>query len=232
VLPADVVKMIVAPNLKSVAIYPSTSQYKEIFNEANRYHQHPEGIIRKEFGSNCTFIGLNTYTPDRVFSSVTGPVFCRPAYTIFRRAMQYSGAIDAIAKHKGPLFFFPLPDYSLMADSSLMINWIDKEKDIFNFEVLNRLTRQIETVGSGTLRNWILNQVGVSVSTSNGKEVIRTLGGKNITWDHNNNTIQGAYPCTKGYKSDITVTCSPFALDEPADNGKTLAVGYWFNFTN
>jgi uncharacterized surface protein with fasciclin (FAS1) repeats len=231
-LPPDVVKIILNQNFKSSPIYPSTNQYKEIFKKTNRYHQNEESIIRKEFGSNSTFIGLNTYIPDRVFTSVTGPVFCRPNYSIFRRAMLYSGAIDAIANHAGELYFFPIPDYAFMTDSSLLINWINRDEDIYNFQVLNKLTRQVENVGTSTLRNWILNQVGISTTgISAGKETIRTLGGNNITWDHNNNTIRGPYPCTAGYKSDIITTCTPGPLDEPADNGKTWGVNYWFNFT-
>ena len=230
-LPPDIVKIIVAQNFKSTPLFPSTVQYQEIFKKGNRYRQNEESVIRKEFGSNCTFIGLNTYIPDRVFTSVTGPVFCRPNYSIFRRALLYSGAIDAIANHAGELHFFPIPDYALIGDSSLIINWINKDADIYNFQVLNKLTRQVESVGTGTLRNWILNQVGISTSgVSAGKETIRTLGGKTITWDHSNNTIQGRYPCTAGYKSDIVKICTPGSMDEPADNGKTWSVGYWFNF--
>jgi uncharacterized surface protein with fasciclin (FAS1) repeats len=230
-LPPDIVKIILTQNFKSSPLYPSKSQYQEIFKKTNRYHQNEESIIRKEFGSNSTFIGLNTYIPDRVFTSVTGPVFCRPNFSIFRRAMLYSGAIDAIANHAGELYFFPIPDYALMGDSSLLINWIDRDADIYNFQVLNKLTRQVENVGTSTLRNWILNQVGTSVSGVNaGKETIRTLRGNFITWDHNNNTVRGTYPCTAGYKSDIIKICTPGPLDEPADNGKTWSVGYWFNF--
>jgi uncharacterized surface protein with fasciclin (FAS1) repeats len=231
-LPADIVKIIIAQNFKSSALYPSTVQYQEIFKKANRYRQNEESIIRKEFGSNCTFIGLNTYIPDRVFTSVTAPVFCRPNYSIFRRAMLYSGAIDAIANHAGKLYFFPIPDYAFMSDSSLIINWINKDEEIFNFQVLNKLTRQVENVGTNTLRNWILNQVGTSTAgAGTAKETIRTLGGNNITWDHTNNTIRGPYPCTAGYKSDVIKICTPGKLEEPADNGETYSVGYWFNFT-
>lgn len=231
-LPPDIVKIIVAQNFKSSPLYPSKSQYKEIFAKGNRYHQDENSIVRKEFGSNCTFIGLNSYIPDRVFTSVSGPVFCRPNFSIFRRAMLYSGAIDAIANHAGELYFFPIPDYALMGDSSLIINWINRDEEIFNFQVLNRLTRQVENVGTNTLRNWILNQVGVPTGNgSGGKEIIKTLGGNYITWDHVSNTIQGPYPCTAGYKSDIVKTCTPWLLEEPADNGKAWGVAYWFNFT-
>ena len=230
-LPNDVVDLIVAQNFMSSPIYPSKSQYQKVFKLASRFHQNEANIVRKDFGSNCTFIGIDSYIPDRVFTSVTGPVFCRPAFSIFRRAMVYSGAYDAIANHRGKLFFFPIPDNALMADSSLILNWIDK--NTYNFMTYNRMKRQMEGLGSNTLKNWILNQVGTSINNaSTGKEIIRTLGGKNITWDHSNNTIQGTFPSTFGYKGNIVVTGTPFPLDEPADNGKSLSVKNWFNFGN
>jgi len=232
-LPSDVVDLIVAQNFKSTPIYPSTSQYQRIFKGSNRIHQNEANIIRKDFGSNCTFIGLNEYIPDKLFTSVTGPVFCRPAFSLFRRAMAYSGVLDAIANHKGKLYFFPIPDNALMADSSMMLNWIDAEKNTFNFTTYNRMKHQLEVLGSNTIKIWMLNQVGISISGGDtDKEIIRTLGGKFITWDHSNNTIQGTYPSTFGYKGNIVVTCSPILLNEPTDNGKSLSVKHWFNFEN
>lgn len=232
-LPADVVDFIVAQNFNSSPLYPSKSQYQKIFNGASRYHQNEEDIIRTDFGSNCTFIGLDSYIPDRVFTSVTGPVFCRPAFSIFRQAMVYTGVYDAMANHKGKLYFFPIPDNTLMADSSLLLNWIDKDKNSYNFMAYNRSTHRMEVISRSTISNWILNHVGTSTSNAGAtKEIIKTLRGNNLTWDHSNNTIQGAFPSTFGYRGDIVVTCSPFALDEPADNGKSLSVKYWFNFGN
>lgn len=232
-LPNDVVDLIVAQNFKSSPIYPSTSHYQKIFKGTNRYHQDEKSIVRKDFGSNCTFIGIDAYIPDKVFTSVTGPVFCRPGFSIFRRAMVYSGVLDAIANHKGKLYFFPITDFSLMADSSLMLNWIDEEKNTFNFMTYNRMKHQMENLGSTTLKNWILNQVGTSVGeVSAGKEIIRTLGGRTLTWDHSTNIIRGTYPSTFGYKGLLEVTNTPFPLDEPTDNGKSLTVKYWFNFGN
>lgn len=230
-LPIDVVDLVVAQNLKNSPFYPSTSQYKKYFSEASRYHQNEGDIIRKDFGSNCTFIGLSSYIPDRVFTSVTGPVFCRPAYSIFRRAMEYSGVYDAIANYRGKLYFFPIPDFSLVEDSSLMVNWIDKSRNIYNFTAYNRNMHQMETLSSRTVSNWILNQVGTSQSVSStNKEIIKTLGGSYITWDHNTNTIQGTRPSTFGYEGKITMTNTPVLLNEPSDNGQTFTIKYWFRF--
>ncbi len=232
-LPKDVADIIIAQNVKSFPIYPSTGQYQKIFRNKGRYKQNEGDIIRKEFGSNCTFIGLDNYVPDRVFTSVTGPVFCRPNFSLFRQALLYTGAHDVIANYEGELYFFPIPDYALRADSSLMLNWIDKDANRYNFSEFNRLTRKIDGLGRNSLNGRILNQIGTSVPNgSANKEFIRTLGGKYITWDHSDNTIQGTSSCTIGYEGFEPVTCSPVPLDEPADNGKVWSVNYWFNFSN
>jgi uncharacterized surface protein with fasciclin (FAS1) repeats len=240
-LPADVVDFIVAQNFKSSPFYPSTSQYQKIFKGASRFHQNEEDIIRTDFGSNCTFIGLGSYTPDRVFTSVTGPVFCRPIFSTFRRAMVYSGAYDAIANYKGKLYFFPITDFTFLKDSSLNIHWINKEKNIYYFEAYNRITDQKEGLSGSTIYKWIMNQVGTSTSGAGTNiEIIKTLGGNDLTWDHTKNTIQGTLPSYFGYRGDfpssipykgkVVVINSPYPLDEPTDNGKSLTVKGWFNF--
>lgn len=231
-LPQDIVDIVVSQHFKSSPMYPSTNQYREIFREDARFRQNEEDIIRKEFGSNCTFIGLDTYIPDRVFTSVTGPVFLRPRYSIFRRAMLYSGVHDIIAKHQGELYFFPIPDNALKSDSSLILSWIDKDKNTYNFKAFDRSVEKMRGLGRNIVRNWILNHVGTPVSSSSDKETIRTLSGKYITWDHSNNTIRGAFPSTFGYRSKEIVTCFPAPLNEPADNGKVWSVNHWFNFGN
>jgi hypothetical protein len=229
-LPADVVNLVIAQNFKSSPMYPSKSVYKKIFKESNRFHQNENDIIRKNFGSNCTFIGLGNYTPDKAFTSVTGPVFCRPNFSTFRMAMVFSGAYDIIANHKGPLYFFPITDFSLQADSSLLVNWIDQSKNTYNFKAYNRERHNMETISSKTLGNWILNQVGTSTNPGADKEIIKTLGGNILTWDHTTNTIQGTLPSTFGYKGMQEVSVSPFLLNEPANNGKALTVQSWFKF--
>ena len=230
-LPPDVVDIIISPHFKSNPIYPSTNIYQEIFKGKGGFKQREGDIIRKEFGSNCTFIGLNTYIPDRVFTSVTGPVFLRPNYSIFRQAILYSGIETNIAYNNGELYFFPIPDFALKDDSSLLVNWIDKEENRYNFMAYDRNRREMVILGKNTVRNMILNHVGTSVPNgSSDKELIKTLRGNYITWDHSNNTIQGTRPSTEGYNGDIITTCTPVPLEEPADNGRVWTVSHWFNF--
>lgn len=230
-LPIDVAEIIVSPHFKSEPIYPSKNVYKQIFREEGGFHQNEDDIIRKEFGSNSTFIGLSSYIPDRVFTSVTAPVFLRPSYTIFRLAMLYAGVDDDIAYRNDELLFFPIPDYILKYDSSMLINWIDKDQNRYNFQAYDRLRRQMVDLGRNTIRDWILNQAGTSESTGiDNKERIRTLRGRYITWDHTANTIQGSRSSTFGYNSNINITVYPTLLKEPMDNGKSWAVNSWFNF--
>ncbi len=230
-LPKDIVDLIIGRHFKANSIYPSTNIYRNIFKEDGGFKQSEDAIIRKEFGSNCTFIGLDAYIPDRLFTSVTGPVFCRPNFSFFRLALLYAGIEDDIANYDGELYFFPIPDYALRSDSSLLLNWIDRDNNIYNFVAYNRQRRQIEYQSPGAVRNRILNQVGTAMPNGSGdKEFIRTLRGNIITWDHSTNTIQGRLPSTFGYSGDSIMTVSPDPLEEPADNGNVWRVNHWFRF--
>lgn len=230
-LPMDIVDLIIPKHFFNTPVYPSTSQYRSIFDTSGNDKLTESNIIRKEFGSNCTFIGVDKYIPNKVFTSVTAPVFLRPSYTIFRKAMLYTGVSETVSNYNGELYFFPIPDNALNADSSLILNWVDIDNNNFYFTELNRWSLMIETLSHNTLRNRILNQVGTLVPGNDpDKVVIRTLTGKTITWNLSNNTIQGTRPSTIGYNGRVQVTNSPAPLDEPTDNGDSWSVRYWFNF--
>ena len=230
-LPMDIVDLIIPKHFFNSLIYPSTTQYQNIFESSGNNRLTGSNIIRKEFGSNCTFIGVDKYIPDKVFTSVTAPVFLRPSYTIFRKAMIFADLSETISNYNGELYFFPIPDYALNADSSLLLNWIDIDNNNYYFSELNRWSLKIETLNHGALRNRILNQVGTLIQNNNpDKIIIRTLTGKTITWDLTNNTIKGTRASTIGYNGRVQVTNTPASLDEPTDNGKAWSVRYWFNF--
>ena len=230
-LPRDITDIIIASHFNNEPVYPSKNSYKRIFKWNNGYRQDESAIIRSEFGSNCTFIGIDSYTPNRVFTSVTGPVFLRPNFSLFRQALLYCDIEDDISYKNEDLYFFPISDQALKNDSSLIINWIDKEKNRYSFSEFNRKTEQIQNLSKNELKKRILNHVGTLVPGQSGNVVqIKTLDGKIISWDQTNNTIQGRYPCTIGYDGITVTTCTPVQLGEPADNGETWSVNYWFNF--
>lgn len=230
-LPQDVCDIIFAPHFKSAPIYPSTNHYRQIFRKVGTLQLDEGDIIRKEFGSNCTFLGLKGYIPDQVFTSVTGPVFLRPEFSVFRRALQYANIDDDISRHNGELYFFAIPDYALKADSSLLLNWIDDDANLYNFREYNRTMMRMENLSRNAIRNRIMNHVGTLVPNGNTNiTTIRTLRGNYITWDHIKNTIMGTRPSTIGYTGDVVVPNTPVPLEEPADNGKTFSVRYWIKF--
>jgi uncharacterized surface protein with fasciclin (FAS1) repeats len=232
-VPRDVAGIIVAPHLTSSPLYPSSERFAEIFREWGTFRQNEGDVIRREFGSNCTFLGMDSYSPDRVFTSVTGPVFLRPSYSLFRRALQYAGIEEEIALQEGSVCFFPIPDFSLISDSSLMLNWTDFARDEYNFTEFNRSRESIDYLSPRTLRNRIRNHVGLSLPDgSANKEFIRTLGGHYIIWNHADNTVQGDRPSTIGYNGEVPVICFPAQLPEPSDNGEIWSVRYWFNITD
>lgn len=229
-LPRDVSDLIVRPHLMSVPIYPSTQEFQHIFREGDASGQNEGDIVRKEFGSNCTFIGVDSYHPDPVFTSVTGPVFLRASYSLFRLALLYCDIQNDIASYDGELCFFPIPDFALVSDSSLMLNWTDYEQYHYNFMEFNRSTESITPVSSRTLRGRILNHVGTSLPDgSANKEFIQTMGGQYIIWDHGENTVRGPRPSTIGYNGDVVKTSTPVQFEEPCDNGEAWSVRYWFN---
>jgi uncharacterized surface protein with fasciclin (FAS1) repeats len=140
---------------------------------------------------------------------------------------------DEIAGYNGELCFFPISDYALIPDSSLILNWIDFEEDEYRFMEYNRENHNMVNLSGGTIRNRIRNQIGTSLPDgSANKEFIRTLGGQYIIWDHTENTVRGNRPSTIGYNGEVVTICTPSRLEEPADNGESWSVRYWFNNEN
>jgi len=232
-LPRDIVDIIVAQNFSNRAIYPSSDEYRRFFIDQGRFRQNEGDIIRQEFGSNCTFIGIDSYAPDRAFTSVTGPVFCRPKYSYFRLALQYSGLLDAIATYEGDLCFFPIPDDGLRSDSSLLLNWIDMSSNQYVFQEYNVFSHSIVYVSPGTLGNRLLNHIGTSLPDgSANKEFIRTLNGSYIVWNNSDNTVRGTRPSTVRYNGLIETINHPELMSFPVGNNVNYSVRYWFNSGN
>ena len=226
-VPSDVLQIIFEPHFSDSPLYPSKWVYNKIFRKIGDRRIEKESVVRKEFGSNCTFVGVDDYIPDQVFTSVTGPVFLRPNFSVFRRALLYANIDDDISQHDGPLYFFPIPNDALLPDSSLILNWINKDANQYNFSEYNRETMRMEGLGRNTIRNRIMNHVGTIVSNENNKTTIRTLRGSYIVWDRTNNSIRGSRPSTIGYTGDVAVTNYVTRLEEPADNGEVYSVNYW-----
>jgi uncharacterized surface protein with fasciclin (FAS1) repeats len=192
-------------------------------------------INEKYFASNCTFIGLNEAITPRVFSSVTGPIYLRPGYSTFMRAIQYTNVLPAIKRENANYVLFALSDNSLQTDSSLMLNWIDQDLNRYNFRVFDRSLKRETGVSSDVLTKRILNQVAVSLPMRMAnKEFLENLAGNYILVDNENNRVQGTAPNVFGYLGDSVITINPDELYAPRnypDNGQVYDVNGWFNFS-
>ncbi|MFC2089627.1 fasciclin domain-containing protein [Bacteroidota bacterium] len=232
-LPWDIVQLIFPRHFMSSPVYPSSYEYYTFFYNDDRFLQNEGDIIRNVFGSNCTFIGLSSYNPDKVFTSVTGPVFCRPKFSWFRLALQYSGTDDILATDDGELCFFPISDYALDLDSSMTLTWQDIDYYQYNFREYNRLNMAWEDLSGGAIRSRILNHVGTSLPDgSANKEFIPTMGGNYIIWNNSDNTVRGSLPSTIGFNGDVEVSNTANRMAGRSDNGEVYSVDYWFNFDN
>ncbi len=232
-VPAHIKQMIVKTHFNNTPVY-----YKSIGEgirneEGDRIYLDEAAIIRKEYGSNCTFLGLSKAVTPRAFSSVTGPVYLRPEYSTFMYAMEYTGVLNDLTRDQGEYSFFPIPDIVLENDSSLIMEWIDFEQNQYSFKSLNRSLGELEKMSRNTLKSRILTQVGTTLPTgSANKEFIQSFTGNYIIWNNEVNTVQGARPNTFGYQGRSPIFYHPEPLEEPADNGKTWRVDSWFNNVN
>ncbi len=232
-MPAGVKQIIVQSHFRSSPVYLSdiTSGFED--ENGNRIFLDEGRILRKEFGSNCTFLGLDQTVVPRAFSSITGPVYLRPGFSLLLYAIEYTKILNAISKADKEYCFFAIPDASLALDSSLFLDWIDRELEIYRFKAYSMSDLQFVGMPAGELGKRILNQVGTSVPTGSAdKEFIESLGGKMIVWNNVENTVQGSKPNVFGYNGDSIITLIPQPLEEPVDNGQTYQVDGWFSNTS
>lgn len=232
-VPDDIKSIIVNTHFATSPIYKTDLNMGFENAEGNIIYIDESTIIRKEYGSNCTFLGLNKTVVPREFTSVTGPVYLRPGYSTFMFAMQYARVASAITKEGENYGFFPVSDETMLLDSSLIFNWVDQKLNRYNFRAYSRESESFVSQPAGILAKRILNQVTTSLPNgSANKEFLETLGGNYVIWDNSNNTVQGGVKNTFGYLGiDSTIKIEPVLMEEPTDNGTTWAVNGWFSNT-
>ena len=196
----------------------------------DRIRLNESNIVRKHYGSNCTFLGLDKVIIPRAFSSVAGPVYLRPGYSTFMYALEYTKILPALKKEDAGYSFFIIPDQALEIDSSLTISWDDIAANRYRFKVFNRSTEKYEFITKNDLSKMMLNQVGTSAPTGGPrKQFIENLAGNYIVINNEEGTVYGSGETVFGYLGDSAVTNSHVLMDEPTDNGQTFKVDYWFS---
>ena len=79
--PHAIRRMMVNSNMASGPIYPTDFTRGFTNGENDMITVDPSTIVQKEYGSNCSFIGVNKMLVPRAFKSITGPVYIQRGYS-------------------------------------------------------------------------------------------------------------------------------------------------------
>ena len=228
--PQHIRRMIVNTHMASGPLYPTNFE-RGFYNGEDDWVTMDQGtVVQKEFGSNCTFVGVNKVIVPRTFSSVTGPVYLQRGYSRVMYAIEKAGLLPALKRRDNNYMLFVESDANLIIDSSLLYDPFREEFSLFQ---VTEFSAQEMPVTTTDLRNLILNHIGVE--QPNGlarKEFIKNLAGNYIIVNNETSEVRGSAPTTIGYKGAVLTTVIPQQISTNADNGKTYDIANWFNFSS
>ena len=185
-------------------------------------------IVQKEYGSNCTFIGVNKPIVPRAFSSVTGPVYTRKGFSKVMFAIEKSGLLSALKRRGANYSFFVEPDELSSIDSSLIY---DQASDAFSVITLYPSEKKT-LLSSADLRILLLNHIGIDQPKGVArKEFIRNMGGNYLIFDNVSKEVKGTGTSTYGYRGVLPVKVFPRKISTNTDNGSTYEIDNWLNFS-
>lgn len=232
-VPEEIIRIIINSYMSEYPVYRTNFNEGFYNGRDDKITIDEQDIIQAEFGSNCTFLGLKEPIVPRAFTSVTGPVYLRPGYSLFMRAMEYANILPAVKRENADYAFYVIPDEIMNKDSSLMIKWDPIDPKRYTMQAYDRTQKKVVYMSRSVLSKRLLNQVGLVKPTGVGrKEFIENLAGNYLVIDNENNVAMGSGgPNCYGYMGDSVIETHPVKLPEPADNGSTLENQAWFKFS-
>ena len=169
----------------------------------------------------------------RALTSVSAPVYLRPGFSHFLYAMELSKVLPAIKKAEADYSFFILDDQTLYEDSSLILNWKDRDLNKYDFTAYDRSAEKFQKMSQKLLGKRLLNQVGVyTPSGIANKEFIENLAGNYIIFNNSNHVVRGGALSTAGYNGGDIITVVANEINESTDNGTSYEVNGWLNPPN
>ena len=229
-IPLAIKRIILNAHMTNIPVY-RTDIEKGFYNGADDIISIKESdIVHKFYGSNCSFIGLKKAIIPRSFSSITGPVYLRPGYSMIRYALEESKTLSALKEEGNEYAFYVQSDESFLEDQSLIVE-VSEENNTVKFSAYNLIDSVGSKINRPQLTKMILNQVGSSLPKGMAnKEFIENLAGNFLVVDNVNNMVSGGLPNTYGYETDSLIfDIHPEPLEEPTDNGQVYSVKGWFN---
>jgi hypothetical protein len=97
-MPLKIKKIIANTYFSENPIYETDIDKGYYNGESDIIRLDPGSIVQKEYGSNCTFLGVNKAIVPRAFKSITGPIYRQRGYKILMNAIEYSGLFQHLKK--------------------------------------------------------------------------------------------------------------------------------------
>jgi len=226
----DFIKRIIANTFMSVnPVYP-TDLSKGFYNgELDLVKIDQADIVQKEYGSNCTFIGLKRAIIPRAFRGVTGPIYLQRGYSRAMYAIEQAGLLPSLKRQNQNYMFFVESDESLRKDSSLVY---DEVRQRFAAFMLSPGSFQEFGISKNDLRSLLLNHIGLDKPKGNArKEFIPNQAGNYLIVDNVTGEVRGTDFTKKGYNGSQIVQEFPKQISTNADNGTTYEINNWFSFS-
>ncbi len=227
--PHHIRRMMVNSNMAAGPIYP-TDFTRGFYNGEDDMIKVDQGtILEKEYGSNCTFIGVNKMIVPRAFKSVTGPVYLQRGFSRIMFAIEESGLLAALKKENQDYMFYVESDANMRLDSSF--NYDPVSNTFSAFMVTPTSAREVP-LSTNDLRTLILNHIAIESPRGIArKEFIPNLAGNYIIYNNQTLEVKGLSPTTFGYNGIDQVAVIPREISINADNGRTFEVSSMFNFS-
>jgi uncharacterized surface protein with fasciclin (FAS1) repeats len=227
--PENIKKMIVNTYMSVNPIYKTDIDNGFYNGELDIVKLDESNIIQKQFGSNCSFIGLKKAIVPRAFSSITGPVYRQQKYSVVMYAIEKTRLLSALKRENQTYSLYIENDNNLLADSSLIYNSLKNEFFLFVTGPGGGVRKSVNTKD---LRTLILNHVGIQQPKGIArKEFIKNMAGNYLVVNNETGVVSGMVPTTAGYNGVQQVNVIPVQISTNADNGTTYDISDWFRFS-
>ena len=226
--PENIKRIIANSSLSINTIYPTDLRKGFLNGESDIIQVDESSIVQKEYGSNCTFIGVNRPIIPRAFSSVTGPIYTRKGFSKIMYAIEKSGLLSALKRREADYSFFVEPDGLSSMDSSFIY---DPVLESFSAITLYPAMKK-SPINITDLRTLLLNHIGLAQPKGFAKkEFIRNMAGNYLIFDNVTKEVKGTASSVYGYRGNKQVPIFPRQISTNADNGTTYEIDNWLNFS-
>jgi uncharacterized surface protein with fasciclin (FAS1) repeats len=231
--PRFIKKIIVNTYMSSNPIYPTYIQ--KGFNNGENDIVKLDGstVVQQQFGSNCSFIGVNKAIVPRAFNSVTGPIYLNRGYSTAMYAIEQAGLLTALKKENNNYSLFVESDVNCSDDSSLIYrSSIGTQPSSFAaFQISGNRATEFQ-IGTNDLRTLLLNHIGLdNPKRIARKEFIKNMAGNYLIVNNQTGEVSGTAHTIIGYMGSVETQVIPSQISTNTDNGKTYDIKNWFSFS-